>query len=79
MLCQYKNIFGLVGEGAHSFRIFDIAIVDVIMTFIVAYIINISLLPNYKYALILLVFFLIGIVCHRIFCVRTTIDKLLFN
>ena len=47
MLCQYKNIFGLVGEGAHSFRIFDIAIVDVIMTFIVAYIINISLLPNY--------------------------------
>ncbi len=79
MLCQYKNIFGLVGEGAHSFRLFDIAIVDVILTFLAAYIINISLFPKYKFALILLVLFLIGIVCHRVFCVRTTIAKLLFN
>jgi hypothetical protein len=78
MLCKYKNILGYVGRGVHSYRLFDIAIIDVILTILLAYIINI-LLPKYKYYLILLIMFLIGIICHRIFCVRTTIDKLLFN
>ena len=78
MLCQYKNLLGKVGEGAHSYRIFNIAIVDVLLTILVAYIIYLFF-PNYNFFLILFLFFLLGIVLHRIFCVRTTIDKLLFN
>jgi len=31
-LCEYKNYFGESGKGVHSYRIFNIAIVDVIMT-----------------------------------------------
>ena len=77
-LCKYKNIFGKPKEGVHSYRIFNIAIVDVLATIFVAYIIKL-LFPNYNYYLILFTLFLLGIFLHHIFCVKTTIDKLIFN
>lgn len=78
MLCKYKNIFGKVGKGVHSIRIFNIAVVDVLFTIIGAYIIYLYF-PKYNYFFILFILFVIGIICHRIFCVKTTIDKLLFK
>ena len=78
MLCQYKNIIGKVGQGVHSYRIFNIAIVDVLLTIIGAYIIHLFF-PNINYFVILILLFLLGIILHRIFCVRTTIDKYLFS
>ncbi len=75
-LCKYKDILGVPGEGAHSYRIFNIAIVDVILTILVALLISYFFKFNFWYTLIIL--FLLGIVMHRLFCVRTTIDKLLF-
>jgi|UniRef100_A0A6C0CK86 hypothetical protein len=77
MLCQYKNIFGKPNTGVHKYRIFNIAIVDVILTMIFAYLIYLAL-PKYNYFCILFFLFLLGIFFHRLFCVRTTIDKLLF-
>ena len=77
MLCKYKDIFGKVGEGVHSYRVFNIAIVDVLLTILGAFIIHLFL-PKYKFITILLSLFISGIILHRIFCVRTTIDKLLF-
>ena len=77
MLCQYKDIFGKVGEGAHSYRIFNLAIVDIISTILVAFIIH-FFIPKYSFFLILIILFILGIILHHIFCVRTTIDKLLF-
>lgn len=47
MFCQYKDIFGKVNEGVHSIRIINIAIVDVILTLVLAYIIQMKL-PQYK-------------------------------
>ena len=76
MLCAYSQIFGKVGEGAHSYRIANIAIVDVIMTIIVAAMIH--FITGYNFIYILVILFLLGIILHRIFCVRTTIDRLLF-
>jgi hypothetical protein len=77
MLCKYKDIFGKVGEGPHSYRIFNIAIVDVILTILAAFIIHLFI-PKYSFLYILILLFITGIVMHRLFCVRTTIDKLLF-
>ena len=77
MLCKYKDMFGKVGEGVHSYRIFNIAIVDVLFTILGAFIIH-FLIPKYNFITILLVLFVSGIILHRMFCVRTTIDKLLF-
>ena len=79
MLCKYGKMlepyFGKVGEGVHSYRIFDIAIVDVISTIVGAFIIHLFLPFRFIYVLIAL--FLLGIILHRVFCVRTTIEKLL--
>jgi len=78
-MCTYgkslEKYFGKVGEGVHSYRVFNIAIVDVISTIIGAFIIH--LFVPYKFIYILLGLFLLGIILHRIFCVPTTIDKLI--
>lgn len=75
-LCKYKNALGIPKEGIHSYRLGGIAIADVIMTIIGAFII--SLVSGGKFIYILIGLFIMGIILHRLFCVRTTIDKLLF-
>ena len=77
VLCKYKNLFGEVGKGIHSYRICNIAIADVLMTILGAFIIR--LFTNYNFSLILLILFLLSIVLHHIFCVKTTVDKFLFS
>jgi hypothetical protein len=77
MFCQYKNILGKVGKGIHSIRIYNISVIDVILTFLAAYLIN-RVYPQFNYLTILFFLFLSGIFLHRLFCVRTTIDKWLF-
>ena len=77
MLCQYKDIFGKVGEGVHSYRVLNFAIVDVIVTIIGAYLI--SRVTKQNFIIVLVLFFILGIILHKLFCVKTTIDKLLFS
>ena len=82
MICQYSDIFGKPGKGLHSIRILNIAIVDVVFT-----IIGSSMLHNYiikKYYNVpiiatLLFVFILGILFHKLFCVNTTINNLLFT
>ena len=76
-LCKYKNILGVPGQGPHSYRIFNIAIVDVLLTLILAYIL--SYIFKISFVKTSITLFILGILLHRLFCVRTTIDKLLFN
>jgi len=77
MLCKYKDALGKPKKGIHSYRIFNIAIADVIMTIIGALII--SYLFKFNFWITLIILFLLGIIAHRIFCVNTTVDKLLFS
>jgi hypothetical protein len=77
MFCEYKDALGKPGEGVHAHRVFDIAIVDVIMMIIAA--IFISRTMTQRFIPVLFVLFLSGILMHRAFCVETTIDKLLFD
>jgi hypothetical protein len=77
MFCEYKDIFGKPGEGVHSFRIGNIAIVDVLLTIIVGYFISNYFKLNLMATIGML--FVLGIITHRIFCVRTQVDKLLFD
>lgn len=82
-LCQYSNIFGQPNTGLHAFRIFDVAIIDVVATIVSAYliywIINTKFEMQVNYFWYLLALFVMGVLFHRLFCVRTTIDKLLFR
>lgn len=77
-MCKYRHIFGTVNEGIHAYRLFDVAIVDVIFTVLGAYFIHL-LFPTFNFINLTIVLFIIGILMHRLFCVRTTIDKLLFS
>ncbi len=81
MLCQYRNALGEPGKGAHFYRIGGIAIVDVLLTVVAAYIIHWSIYPEEgvkSFWLTLGTLFLMGIVLHRLFYVRTTVDRWLF-
>ena len=77
IFCKYKNIFGKPKEGPHSYRLFNIAIIDVIFTIILAYIIK--YVSNYNFINILIILFIIGIISHKLFCVNTTVNNFLFN
>lgn len=74
--CKYKDLLGKPGTGFHSFRIGGIAVGDTIFVFICCIII--SYLFDYSLLITTLGIFLLGIIVHRMFCVRTTVDKLLF-
>jgi hypothetical protein len=74
--CDYKDIFGRPREGAHAYRIFDIAVVDVAATVVVAFII--ARVFGIVFWKSLVALFIIGIISHRAFCVRTTVDKWIF-
>jgi uncharacterized membrane protein len=75
-LCRYKDIFGRPREGAHAYRLFDIAVVDVAATVFVAFLIARIFSLSFWKSLVAL--FIIGILSHRAFCVRTTVDKWVF-
>jgi hypothetical protein len=72
-LCKYRDIFGKVGEGIHSYRFFNIAIADVLQTIIGALIL--SYITKWSFWWVLGGLFLLGIILHRLFCVPTTVDK----
>ena len=71
-----KKIFGIVNKGIHKYKIFNIAIFDLLFTLINALIISFYIKKSFITIFILL--FLISIIVHRIKGIRTTIDKLLF-
>ena len=77
MLCRYKNVLGKPNEGIHSFRILDVAVVDVFMTMLLGIISGIIM--NKSIRKMTLILFCIGILLHRLFCVNTTINMILFG
>ena len=43
--CPYSDILGVPKEGIHRIRIFDIAIMDVLLTFVLAWFVKCRLFP----------------------------------
>lgn len=77
MLCKYKNIFGHLKKGVHSIRLFDIAVLDVLGTILIAWLI--AYFFKWNVIIVLVIAFLSGIILHRLFCVNTTLNKLIFG
>jgi hypothetical protein len=67
---------GVPNEGIHSYRIFNIAYMDVLATIIGS--ILLAYIMQWSYIKTLVGMFILGIILHRMFCVRTTVDKILF-
>ena len=76
-MCEYKDLFGKPNTGIHSIRFMNIAVVDVLLTIIVACVV--AKIFDIPYTISIIGFFILGIIMHRICCVRTTVDKLLFD
>lgn len=83
-LCRFQNVFGESGKGFHKYRVFNIAAFDFLGTILLAAIVFYVAVPKnmqtFKtFTIVLVSMFLLGVICHRLFCVQTTIDKLLFG
>ena len=76
-LCPYRHIFGKEGEGAHSYRLFNIAIVDTLLTVLAAWIIAYYTKRSFLWVFIGLM--ILGVLLHRLFCVRTTLTLWTFG
>ena len=72
-------MLGKPKEGVHSIRYLNIAVVDVLLTILLAKFIQYYFMKEYSIWLVLFLTFVLGIFMHRLFCVRTTMDKLLFS
>lgn len=73
----YKNIFGKPNEGLHKYKIFDIAIIDVLFTLLFAYLIQKYYDMPLIYIFLILIF--IGIIAHKLFDVKTGLNNMIFN
>jgi|688.fasta_scaffold1151156_1 hypothetical protein len=77
LFCKYKNSLGIPGKGVHK-HIFGVAYFDVIGTIVIGIILS-YIYPKTNIWLILFILFILGILLHRLFCVKTTWDKLIFG
>jgi len=70
-------MFGKEREGIHAIRFFDIAIIDVIFSVLGGIVIAKAM--KWNVILCIVVLFVIAIIAHRVFCVNTKINTLLFG
>jgi hypothetical protein len=73
----FDKIIGVPGVGIHSYRIFNIAYMDVLVVLIGS--ILLARIMKWNYTRTIVAMFILGIVVHRIFDVKSTVDKLLFS
>ena len=76
-LCRFRDALGRPREGFHAPRLCGVALLDVLGTIFLAYILH--RLSRWPWAASLLAMFALGVLCHRLFCVSTTLDKILFS
>ena len=75
-LCKYRNALGVPGKGLHEYRFMGIAVVDLALTIVAA--ILIAKMAGWPSIYVLGGLLVLGVLAHRMFCVRTTVDRLLF-
>ena len=76
-LCKYKNLFGEPNTGLRKYRNFNIAVIDTVVTILIVYLL--CLFTKWRFWSTLVIVFFLGIIAHRMFCVRTGVDKMLFS
>ena len=70
-------MFGKPGEGLHSVRLFGVALIDVSLTLLIG-----ALIAYYwklNIYVVLGVLFVTGIVAHKLFCVKTALNNMIFG
>ncbi len=81
-LCKYRDVLGVPGRGFHSARLFGFARNDLLGTLFIAFLIALlfyrkKLLISFLTLSVILL--IVGILLHRLFCVNTTLNKMIFG
>jgi hypothetical protein len=76
-LCQYKDIFGKPNTGIHTTRLFNIAIADSLATALLGVFIKYTFKIKMDLLYIILLLVIASIPLHMLFCVDTTLVKML--
>jgi hypothetical protein len=74
--CPFGNIFGKPNEGIHRYRLFGLAIVDVLLTMLVIWWLH--WMTKYDWRVLTIVVLAMMVAAHRLCNVRTVTDRLLF-
>ena len=77
MFCKYKHIFGEERKQFNSLRFLDLAIGDVVGTIIIGVLIAYVFQMNTLITCFCL--FVLAIFLHRMFCVNTKINTIIFG
>ena len=84
--CKYKNILGEPGKGVHKYRFMNMAVVDWVLTILLA-VVTTLIWKHYSkkrhtwqkvlgyFLMVLIILVLLGIFLHWLFCVDTTMNK----
>lgn len=73
--CKYRHVFGIERQGVHRYRLFNIAIVDMVLTIIAA----VALALPLHFIAVFFILLVIATLLHRLFCVDTTITRFVFD
>lgn len=65
----YSDIFGKAGTGVHSFKILDTAMVDYILTILLAFFL--AWITGIPLVVMTVIAFIVGIILHALFGVNT--------
>ena len=77
-LCKFKDVLGKPKEGFHSLRFLNVAVLDVLGTVFLGFLLTL-LFKNLSLTHGTIIMFLVGVILHRLFCVNTTINKIIFG
>jgi len=70
LLCKYSNIFGKPNTGVHSIRFFGFALIDTVLTILLA--ILITYFTQISFIKVISILFIVAQILHVLFCVNTT-------
>lgn len=77
--CKYRHVFGIERQGVHRYRLFNIAIVDMVLTIIAAVVIALPISLPLHFIVVFFILLVIATLLHRLFCVDTTITRFVFD
>jgi hypothetical protein len=69
-LSKFKNTFGEIGQGVHSFKILNTSMVDYILTILLAFFL--SYITKIPLVIMTIILFVLAIIFHILFGVKTT-------
>ena len=69
-LSKFKHIFGKPGKGAHSVRFLGTALIDYVLTIVIAIIT--TLITKMPLVLTTIIWFILGVIFHLLFGVQTS-------